>query len=300
VILALETATPVGGVALVESGSVLAERTLDMQRQAARDLMPAVDAMLEELGRPLGEVEHVALSIGPGSFTGLRIGLASALGLCFGTQRRIVPVPTLAALALSAQAPSSGASSSEADIFVRRVSESDVSKSDVSESDASESDVSESNVSESDVSESNVSESNVSVSDGFASSVSEAHSSRSRVRVVPMLDARKGQVYAGVYAPDGSVRVPDRAMYPLDFLHSLDAEGPYTFLGSGAHLYRNEVRSVLGQRARLLDLDVIGWPRASWVGLFAERQLKSEAPLEPEQVELRYLRASQAETERAG
>ena len=57
----------------------------------------------------LGAADKIALAIGPGSFTGLRIGLATALGLSFGTERRIIPVPTLAALAPDRRCPSSRA-----------------------------------------------------------------------------------------------------------------------------------------------------------------------------------------------
>ena len=64
------------------------------------------EALLREHGRTFADVEAIALSIGPGSFTGLRIGLATALGLCFRGPCTIVPVPTLAALALNAGAVS--------------------------------------------------------------------------------------------------------------------------------------------------------------------------------------------------
>jgi len=228
VIFALETSSPVGGVALLERGKLLAERILDMNRQAARDVLPALDGLLADSGRRLEEVEQVALSVGPGSFTGLRIGLATALGLCFGTERRIVPVPTLAALALRAG---------------------------------------------------------------------------SRSPVVPMLDARKGQVYAGLYAAEGRALRPDAAVDPLDFCRSLEPGergAPLTFLGPGAELYRNEIESVLGERAAILSLSEHGWPRASAVGLLAEARLAQGPPPPLDQVELCYLRASQAELERPG
>jgi tRNA threonylcarbamoyladenosine biosynthesis protein TsaB len=101
-ILALQTATESGGVALLEGGRVLGERDLGPEEPHAGSLLVALDGLLRQASRRLEEVELIALSIGPGSFTGLRIGLATALGLCFGTSRRIVPVPTLAALSLQA------------------------------------------------------------------------------------------------------------------------------------------------------------------------------------------------------
>jgi len=222
VILALETAAPVGGVALVAAGEVLGERVLDTQQQAAREILPALDGLLRELQRSADEIETVALSVGPGSFTGLRIGLASALGFCFGTPRRIVPVATLAAMALLAEGSKA---------------------------------------------------------------------------VIPMLDARKGQVYAGIYASDGTCRSSDRVADPLEFLRGLPSEGSFTFLGSGALLYRNEIRTVLGARASLIPLEQAGWPRAACVGLLGARMLAQGLALKPSEVRLQYLRASQAETE---
>lgn len=99
-ILAIETATPHGSVALVAGEAVLAERVLPKGVQASAAFLPAIRDILEESGRGADAVTHVAVSAGPGSFTGLRVGMAAAKGLCRGWGTPIVPVPTLHALAM--------------------------------------------------------------------------------------------------------------------------------------------------------------------------------------------------------
>jgi tRNA threonylcarbamoyladenosine biosynthesis protein TsaB len=99
VILAIETATPHGSVALVSGDVVLEEAALPRGRQASETILSAVDELLRKKGSGPRGVRHVAVSSGPGSFTGLRVGMASAKGFCFGWRIPIVPVPTLHALA---------------------------------------------------------------------------------------------------------------------------------------------------------------------------------------------------------
>lgn len=103
-ILAVETATPRGSVALVAGGEVVAESALPPGRQASETFVGAVHGLLEKAGGRLRDVRRVAVSAGPGSFTGLRVGMAAAKGFCFGLGIPIVPVPTLHALALTVRA----------------------------------------------------------------------------------------------------------------------------------------------------------------------------------------------------
>ena len=98
-ILAIETATPHGSVALVSGSLVRAEAALAPGRQASGTVLSAVDELLRKTGSAPGDVGHVAVSAGPGSFTGLRVGMAAAKGFCFWWRIPIVPVPTLHALA---------------------------------------------------------------------------------------------------------------------------------------------------------------------------------------------------------
>jgi tRNA threonylcarbamoyladenosine biosynthesis protein TsaB len=103
VILAFETATPAGSIALVSGEDVLAEEALSRGRQASETFLAAVRELLLRAGRKAGDVACVAASAGPGSFTGLRVGMAAAKGFCFGLGVPIVAVPTLHALALTAR-----------------------------------------------------------------------------------------------------------------------------------------------------------------------------------------------------
>jgi tRNA threonylcarbamoyladenosine biosynthesis protein TsaB len=75
---------------------------LDDPRPHSERLLPALDRLLERAGVASDAIGLVAVSIGPGSFTGLRVGLATVKGLCLGAERPVAPVPTLAALAHAA------------------------------------------------------------------------------------------------------------------------------------------------------------------------------------------------------
>jgi len=100
VILALETATPRGSVALVSGGAVRAEAFLSPGPRASGSYIAAVEALFVSAGAATGDVSAVAVSAGPGAFTGLRVGMAAAKGFCFGWGVPLVPVPTLFALAV--------------------------------------------------------------------------------------------------------------------------------------------------------------------------------------------------------
>jgi tRNA threonylcarbamoyladenosine biosynthesis protein TsaB len=99
VILALETATPRGSVAMVSGGAVLAEVFLLPVPRASGSYIAAVEALFDAAGAATGDVSAVAVSAGPGAFTGLRVGMSAAKGFCFGWGVPLVPVPTLLALA---------------------------------------------------------------------------------------------------------------------------------------------------------------------------------------------------------
>ena len=77
-LLGIETATAVCGVALVRDGAVLAEKAVEERYAHAEKLFGFLDDVLESSGVPLCELQGIAVSIGPGSFTGLRIGLSVA------------------------------------------------------------------------------------------------------------------------------------------------------------------------------------------------------------------------------
>jgi tRNA threonylcarbamoyladenosine biosynthesis protein TsaB len=103
-ILTIETSTPLEIVAVVEDGVVLAERRTTAGRGHRDRLARSIEEALGQSGTKLRALGAIAVSIGPGRFTGLRVGLATAKGLAVATGLGVRPVPTLPALALSAGA----------------------------------------------------------------------------------------------------------------------------------------------------------------------------------------------------
>src|SRR5437763_14445779 len=100
-ILAFDTATEIATSALVADGEVLGERI-----SRAVTLLEDVDALLRRGGARADEIDALAVGIGPGSFTGVRVGLATARGLALALDLPVAGVSTLAALA--AGAPGAG------------------------------------------------------------------------------------------------------------------------------------------------------------------------------------------------
>jgi tRNA threonylcarbamoyladenosine biosynthesis protein TsaB len=105
-VLGIETSTALGSVGVVEAFdgpgvgavAVLSEVTRDSGLRHGAALLGLVDEALLAAGREIEDLDAVAVSIGPGSFTGLRVALATAKGLVLGTTTRLVGVPTLDAL----------------------------------------------------------------------------------------------------------------------------------------------------------------------------------------------------------
>ena len=224
-ILAIESATPCGSVAIVSGDRVLGETFLPAGRQVSETFLAAVDRLLGDSGLGSEAVTHVAVSAGPGSFTGLRVGMAAAKGFCFGWGLSIVPVPTLHALA-----------------------------------------------------------------------------SRFRVgdaAICPVLDARKKEVYAGIFRWEESecVRIaPDRALNPRGLPGLLPA-GDVFFCGDGTVPYGEMLRERMGARA-LFPAPGNGLPRASAVGLLAGRMIRDGEVADARSVVPAYLRPSEAEGKR--
>ena len=98
-ILALETSAKAVSAALTEDGKVLASGYQDTGLTHSRTLMPIVEHLFSNTGLTLADCDAVAVAAGPGSFTGIRIGVAAAKGLAFGADKPAVGVSTLAAMA---------------------------------------------------------------------------------------------------------------------------------------------------------------------------------------------------------
>ena len=98
-ILSIETATLAGGVALMAEGGLIAEYRLHVEIRHSERLLSSIDRLLSESGTSVADLDAIAVSIGPGSFTGLRVGLSTAKGLAMGGGKPLVTVPTLEAMA---------------------------------------------------------------------------------------------------------------------------------------------------------------------------------------------------------
>lgn len=171
-ILGIETASSAGGAALVEDTRIIAEHYSIAPRTHAERLLPAIDALLAECGATINDVDLIAVSIGPGSFTGLRIGMATAKGLAFSARKPIVGVPTLDAF-VQLHVPSS-------------------------------------------------------------------------LRMRPILDARKSEVFTALYDEDGRKLSPDIHIKPEILVEQMKAESPVLVMGDGARRYRDIFERVPG------------------------------------------------------
>ncbi len=101
-ILAIDTATDRLGLALRRDDATLAELHLDLGRKHAEKILVSLDGLLADLGIAPRDLGGIAVSLGPGSFTGLRIGLAFAKGLALATGAGLAGIPSLAVLARGA------------------------------------------------------------------------------------------------------------------------------------------------------------------------------------------------------
>lgn len=103
-ILSIETSTMLGGVAIIdETAGLIAETRLNVKTTHSERLMIAVNNTLIQSELTLDDIDVFAVATGPGSFTGLRIGLSTAKGLSYATGMPVVTVPTLEAFAWNFQ-----------------------------------------------------------------------------------------------------------------------------------------------------------------------------------------------------
>lgn len=101
-ILSIETATLAGAVALSKGREIIASLEGDKNTSHSNTLLREIDGVLHRAGLTLAEVDLFAVATGPGSFTGLRIGIATVKGLAFTLDRPCVAIPTLEAIAHAA------------------------------------------------------------------------------------------------------------------------------------------------------------------------------------------------------
>lgn len=98
-IVSIETSTPLCSVALHRSGELLATRETQEEGGHGRKLTRLIESVCADAGVSLRQIDAIAVSNGPGSYTGLRIGLATAKGLCFGLDIPLITLNTLKVMA---------------------------------------------------------------------------------------------------------------------------------------------------------------------------------------------------------
>jgi len=99
IILALDSSGLVASVAIASEDALLAEYTVNFKKTHSQTLLPMLDEIVRIVDLDLSEVDAIAISSGPGSFTGLRIGSATAKGLGLALDKPIISVPTVDSLA---------------------------------------------------------------------------------------------------------------------------------------------------------------------------------------------------------
>jgi tRNA threonylcarbamoyladenosine biosynthesis protein TsaB len=221
-VLALETATLAGSIAIVDDKEgLIGETGVNVKLAHSERLMPSIEWLLNASGISIKDIDLFALSIGPGSFTGLRIGLSTVKGFAFASGKSIVPVPTL-------------------DAFARTMP--------------------------------------------FCQHV-----------ICPMLDARKQEVYAGLYRwdKDSCIKImPETAIKPEDLLKKI--EEPVVFMGEGAVIYKNMISESLKTKALFAPPSKMS-PSAATVAEIAIEQINQGTTADPVSLAPYYIRKSEAE-----
>ena len=249
-ILALEASAKVAGCALIEDDTLLAEFSLQNGLTHSQTLMPLVESMFASLGMEISCVDAVAVSAGPGSFTGLRIGAATVKGLAYALGVPVIPVPTVDVLAAGLY--EYGSSGQNAD-----------SAPDTGE------------------------------------------------LICPVMDARRGQVYTGIYRfrQGHLVALRPQCAISMDaLLPLLDAQAAaaVVFLGDAVPVYREQIEehfngsTAEGMRAVFAPAHLSRQRAASCANLAMQkyRECGEAAFVNAEDFRPEYLRLSQAERER--
>lgn len=226
-LLAIDSSGLTATVALVFDGVMVAEYTTNFKKTHSQTLLPMIDDIVTMVGVDLAEIDAIALAAGPGSFTGLRIGAATAKGLGLALQKPIISVPTVEGLAYNCYGSD-------------------------------------------------------------------------RV-ICPIMDARRNQVYTGLYRFNGNkfeVLSDQKAVAIEDIITEINEKNqPVIFLGDGVSVFQEKIKE-------LTTVDVLFAPahmcmqRAAAVAVRAEILAKEKGTEPAAEFKPIYLRKSQAERER--
>lgn len=104
-ILNIDTAVQSASVCLAEEETILGSATNPSERESAAWLHTVIHNLLQQTNTPLQKLQGIAVSAGPGSYTGLRVGMATAKGLCYALSVPLITVPTLQLMAASVRQP---------------------------------------------------------------------------------------------------------------------------------------------------------------------------------------------------
>lgn len=102
IILAIDSSSTVGSVAIIKDEEILAEKILTEGLKHGRLLLPAVAEVIDNAGITRKELSFIAAGVGPGSYTGTRVGVMAAKAIAFGLGIKTIPISSLAALAMTA------------------------------------------------------------------------------------------------------------------------------------------------------------------------------------------------------
>ena len=222
IFLAVDTTTFSGSVALLNKAKLIAEVSIESSTTYSERLLPAVDFILRTQGFDIKDMEGFALAVGPGSFTGIRIGLSTIKSFAYASGKPVAPVSTLKALA--------------------------------------------------------------------------SKLSHRQVRLIcPLLDAKKGEIYAALFESEGGKLreiVPQGAYPPDEFFSLLPSHRIISFIGNGMDVYRDRVFQYFQDKARFSR-------RSSFiayeVGILGYELLRRKKGVRAQELEPLYFRKSQAE-----
>ncbi len=221
IVLGINTSTPEGSVALMGDRALISEYILNAQATHSERLLPSIDRLLEETRIDFSGIAGIAVTVGPGSFTGLRIGLASAKGLAMASSLPLVGVSTLEAMARNLP--------------------------------------------------------------------------YCYYPICPLLNARKGEVYWGVYQFEGEklIQMEQEAVSPPETIANRIREKT-VFLGGGAVDYARRIKGILEDRALFAPVTA-GTVRASVVAEMGMERLQRGEKDDPATLVPRYVGRLEAE-----
>lgn len=227
-LLALDSSGLVASVAIVTEEAMLAEYTVNYKKTHSQTLLPMLDEIIKMVELDLSEVDAIAVAAGPGSFTGLRIGSATAKGLGLALKKPLIAIPTLDALAYNLYG--------------------------------------------------------------------------TEKLICPMMDARRNQVYTGLYEFSGNEFKVTRQQVALEVeeilteINELNRE--VIFLGDGCAAYKEVIEEKTKVKYQFAPVHS-NRQRAGSIGALALIYYQLDKMQTAEQHEPIYLRVSQAERERA-